>query len=211
MKKNIFLFMAALAVLSQCFVSCAEDSEVENPYADWEARNEHYLDSIVEVARANVDGDWEIYRNYKVNSENVLIGTISQYDTSADETDSIYMRIIEPAETDGISPLYTDTVYVYYRGSLIDGTVFDQNYENDLDTDIYSPTAFALQSSSGYDNLIVGWETALQQMKEGERVMLYIPSDLGYGDSDTDDVPGHSVLIFDLKLESVVHPIGPDD
>ncbi len=211
MKRSIFFLMVVLAVFSQGLVSCVEDTEVENPYVDWQARNEHFLDSIVEVARANVDGDWEIYRNYKVNSENVLVGTISQYDTTADETDSIYMRIIEPADADGISPLYTDTVYVYYRGSLINGTVFDENYENDLNTDIYSPTAFALQSSSGYDNLIVGWETALQNMKEGERVMLYVPSDLGYGDNATDDIPGHSVLIFDLKLESVVHPVGPDD
>ena len=96
---------------------------------------------------------------------------------------------------------------VYYRGKLINGTVFDQNYTGDLDEKIHVPTHFALQANQT-DGLIVGWITALQWMKEGERVELYIPAALGYGTQNQSSIPANSVLIFDLKLEKVIHPDG---
>jgi hypothetical protein len=65
------------------------------------------------------------------------------------------------------------------------------------------------EGTKGYgDGLIVGWITALQYMKEGDRVELYIPSALGYGTQSQSSIPANSVLIFDLKLEKVIHPDG---
>lgn len=122
--------------------------------------------------------------------------------------DSVYMKVLEVGEgSNRISPLYTDTVSVYYRGELINGTVFDQNYSGDLDTEVHVPTHFALQADQT-DGLIVGWITALQYMKEGDRVELYIPSALGYGTQSQSSIPANSVLKFDLKLEKVIHPDG---
>ena len=123
------------------------------------------------------------------------------------------MKVLKVGEgSNRISPFYTDTVSVYYRGKLINGTVFDQNYSGDLDKEVHVPTHFALQakqSSSVFDDgLIVGWITALQYMKEGDRVELYIPADLGYGTQSQSSIPANSVLIFDLKLEKVIHPDG---
>ena len=37
---------------------------------------------------------------------------------------------------------------------------------------------------------------------------LYIPADLGYGTQSQSSIPVNSVLIFDLKLEKVIHPDG---
>ena len=96
---------------------------------------------------------------------------------------------------------------MYYRGELINGTVFDQNYTGDLNTEVHVPTHFALQADQT-DGLIVGWITALQYMKEGDRVELYIPSALGYGTQSQSSIPANSVLKFDLKLEKVIHPDG---
>ena len=64
---------------------------------------------------------------------------------------------------------------------------------------IHVPTHFALQANQT-DGLIVGWITALQWMKEGERVELYIPAALGYGTQNQSSIPANSVLIFDLKF-----------
>ena len=44
----------------------------------------------------------------------------------------------------------------------------------------------------------------LQRMRTGERWTVYLPWDMGYGTSDRDGMPGYSVLVFDIKLESVV-------
>ena len=51
MNKNLFWLIALLFPLSFGFVSCAEDTAVEDPYANWQVRNEHYIDSIADVAQ----------------------------------------------------------------------------------------------------------------------------------------------------------------
>lgn len=225
MNKNLFWLIALLFTLSFGFMSCAEDTTVEDPYANWEDRNVRYLDSIADVARANEIpelnevGKWVIKCNYKISNESSLnpgLGGSSvssnPFETPPSVNDSVYMKVLEVGEGDGNSPLFTDTVSVYYRGELINGTVFDQNYTGDLNTEVHVPTHFALQakqSSSVFgDGLIVGRITALQWMKEGDRVQLYIPAALGYGDQSQSSIPANSVLIFDLKLEKVIHPDG---
>lgn len=49
MNKNLFWLIALLFTLSFGFMSCAEDTTVEDPYANWEDRNVRYLDSIADV------------------------------------------------------------------------------------------------------------------------------------------------------------------
>lgn len=221
MNKNLFWLIALLFTLSFGFMSCAEDTTVEDPYANWEDRNVRYLDSIADVARANEIpelnevGKWVIKRNYKISNGGSLnpglggssVGS-NPFETPPSVNDSVYMKVLEVGEgSNRISPLYTDTVSVYYRGELINGTVFDQNYSGDLDTEVHVPTHFALQADQT-DGLIVGWITALQYMKEGDRVELYIPSALGYVPQSQSSIPANSVLKFDLKLEKVIHPDG---
>lgn len=217
MNKNLFWLIALLFTLSFGFMSCAEDTTVEDPYANWEDRNVRYLDSIADVARANEIpelnevGKWVIKRNYP-GLGGSSVGS-NPFETPPSVNDSVYMKVLEVGEgSNRISPLYTDTVSVYYRGKLINGTVFDQNYTGDLNTEVHVPTHFALQAkqSSGVfgDGLIVGWITASQYMKEGDRVELYIPAALGYGTQGQSSIPANSVLIFGLKLEKVIHPDG---
>lgn len=213
MNKNLFWLIALSFALSFGFVSCAEDTTVEDPYANWDVRNTRYLDSIADVARMH-PGEWEIYCNYKIASESTTPGlgggsvTTNPYETPASANDSVYMKILEAGT--GATPLFTDSVSVYYRGKLINGTVFDQNYTGDLNPEVHVPTHFALQASqtNGGDGLIVGWITALQHMKEGQRVELYIPAGLAYGSQSQTSIPANSMLIFDLKLEQVIHPKG---
>lgn len=221
MNKNLFWLIALLFTLSFGFMSCAEDTAVEDPYANWDDRNVRYLDSIADVARANEIpelnevGKWVIKRNYKISNGSSLnpgLGgssvSTNPFETPPSVNDSVYMKVLEVGKgSNRISPLYTDTVSVYYRGELINGTVFDQNYSGDLDTEVHVPTHFALQADQT-DGLIVGWITALQYMKEGDRVELYIPSALGYGTQSQSSIPANSVLKFDLKLEKVIHPDG---
>ena len=74
MNKNLFWLIALLFTLSFGFMSCAEDTTVEDPYTNWGDRNVRYLDSIADVARANEIpelnevGKWVIKRNYKISN-----------------------------------------------------------------------------------------------------------------------------------------------
>ena len=83
----------------------------------------------------------------------------------------------------------TDVVTVNYKGTLIDGTVFDETKG--------SPIELSL------NNVIKGWTEGLQLIGEGGKIELYIPSNLGYGERATGAIKANSTLIFEIELVKV--------
>ena len=53
-------------------------------------------------------------------------------------------------------------------------------------------------------DLIVGWQIVLTQMVAGDKIMAYIPAEMGYGDKREGNIPGGSTLIFEIHLEGVM-------
>lgn len=96
-------------------------------------------------------------------------------------------KVITPGTGD--SPDINDKVKCHYRGSLINGREFDSSYKRN------EPAVFPV------NGVIKGWTEALQLMKVGAKWMLYVPSDLAYGDQGAGNViePG-STLIFEVEL-----------
>jgi FKBP-type peptidyl-prolyl cis-trans isomerase FklB len=89
-------------------------------------------------------------------------------------------------EGKGPTPKATDSVTVNYEGTFINGTVFDSSKE---------PVTFRL------DQVISGWTEALQEMPVGSTWMLYIPSDLAYGERGMPPtIPPNKTLIFKVEL-----------
>lgn len=92
----------------------------------------------------------------------------------------------------GKQPKAADEVTVHYRGSLVDGSVFDSSYERG------EPATFPV------DGVIPGWVEALQLMKTGAKWELVIPSELAYGKRGAGGViPPHATLIFEVELLSI--------
>lgn len=91
-------------------------------------------------------------------------------------------------EGNGSKPTAESTVSVFYEGTLIDGTVFDGNF------DTKDTISFPL------NGVIPGWTEGLQLMPVGSTYKLYIPSNLGYGSREAGPIPGNSVLIFKIEL-----------
>jgi len=98
-------------------------------------------------------------------------------------------KVITPGS--GASPHPTDTVVVNYRGTLLNGSEFDNSYKRG------EPLSIAP------NNVVPGWKEALSLMKPGAKWEVYIPSDLGYGDSGAGPIPPGSTLIFTIELLSV--------
>lgn len=92
-------------------------------------------------------------------------------------------------KADGAQPKTTDVVSVHYEGRLTDGSVFDSSIERG------SPIELPVSG------VIPGWVEALQLMHVGEKIKLFIPSELAYGaQSPSPAIPANSVLVFDLEL-----------
>ena len=93
----------------------------------------------------------------------------------------------------GKTPGAKDKVTVHYRGTLVDGSEFDSSYSRN------QPATFQA------NQVIAGWQEALQLMKEGSKWQLFIPSELAYGEAGAGSkIRPNSTLIFDIELISVI-------
>lgn len=90
----------------------------------------------------------------------------------------------------GATPSAGDNVKVHYKGTLVDGTEFDSSISKG------EPATFNVSG------VIPGWSEALQKMKVGDKWMLFIPPDLGYGMNPPpgSKIPPGAALIFEVEL-----------
>jgi peptidylprolyl isomerase len=103
-------------------------------------------------------------------------------------------------EGDGPDPQAGELVAVHYRGTLEDGTEFDNSYTRG------QPFTFAL----GRGMVIPGWDEGIALMRVGDKAKLIIPPDLGYGERGAGEViPPNATLIFEVELVSI-QPGAPD-
>lgn len=91
----------------------------------------------------------------------------------------------------GKSVSSSDMVKINYEGKLLDGTVFDSSYDRG------EPVVFPVQG------MIPGFTEGLELMKEGGTYELYIPADLGYGETGTTGIGPNSTLIFKVEMIEV--------
>ena len=93
--------------------------------------------------------------------------------------------IIASGAEEKIAP--EDTVWVNYKGTLIDGTVFDEN----------DSTKFIA------NRVIRGWTEGLGLLGEGGKATLYIPAELAYGERGNRNIEPNSTLIFEVEVLKV--------
>jgi len=102
-------------------------------------------------------------------------------------------KIIKNGE--GKKPLTDSRVIVHYRGTLINGTEFDSSYARGEPIEL------------GLNQVIKGWQEALQLMSVGSKWQVFIPSELAYGERGAGRAIGpNSALIFDVELLSIKDP-----
>ena len=171
-------------------ISCEEDDDDESSeeFENWQQRNDEM------IAQWAADASLQKIKNYTLNEK-----------ATAGNGDCIYVKVLESGTSESITPFLTDTVRIAYRGRLIpsktypEGMVFDQSYYND-----FSWRKSYATSGSGW---IDGIQTALLRMHVGDRWLVHVPYQLGYGSSTSNtSIPAYSNLIFDVALYDVWHP-----
>lgn len=97
-------------------------------------------------------------------------------------------------EGDGASPTENDKVIAHYKGTLLDGTVFDSSYERG------EPATFPV------NGVIQGWQETLKMMKEGATWQILVPANLAYGPRGAGQgspIGPNEALIFDIELIAI--------
>lgn len=104
--------------------------------------------------------------------------------TATEDPSGLYYQVLTPGT--GPYPASTSTVSVNYNGKLLNGSVF-------------APLS---SLTSSLATLIKGWQIGIPHVNAGGRILLIIPSGLGYGNTASGSIPANSVLVFTIDLLS---------
>ncbi|WP_338409589.1 peptidylprolyl isomerase [uncultured Flavobacterium sp.] len=99
-------------------------------------------------------------------------------------------------------------VYINYTGYFYNGDMFDTSYasvaeqygtldQKRKEMNRYQPFPFEYGKKQG---LIPGFIEGLEQMKYGDKAILFIPYNLGYGEAGSGPIPAKTDIIFEVEM-----------
>jgi cyclophilin family peptidyl-prolyl cis-trans isomerase len=119
------------------------------------------------------------------------------------------LQYVVTKKGDGKKPIEGTDIYIHYAGYFEDGSLFDSSYEdvsklygkfdqNRANQNGYAPFPFKYGNLSG---LIPGFLEGINMMSYGDKLTLFIPSNLGYGEKGAGGViPPNTNLIFEVEI-----------
>ena len=117
-----------------------------------------------------------------------FLGTVASLSNADD------LKIETVTEGSGAIAQIGQKVELHYTGKLTDGSVFDSSVKRG------QPFSFTL----GQGQVIKGWEEGILGMRVGEKRILTIPPDLGYGARGAGSaIPPNATLVFEVELLDV--------
>ena len=126
----------------------------------------------------------------KKATEKAAQEALSKLTTGMEKTASgLFYKITKVGE--GAQPEKGAEVTVHYKGTLVDGTVFDSSYQRK------EPIKFSV----GVGQVIPGWDEGILLLNKGAAARFVIPSQLAYGAQGAGGViPPHATLVFEVEL-----------
>ncbi|TDS57515.1 peptidylprolyl isomerase [Myroides indicus] len=108
----------------------------------------------------------------------------------------------------GEAPNIGQDIYVDYSGFFENGTMFDSSNEQlSKDFDIYNPQRAAAKQYipipfkfGAKTGLIPGFIEGIEQMKIGDKAIIFIPAHLAYGERGAGPIPPNTDLVFELEI-----------
>jgi FKBP-type peptidyl-prolyl cis-trans isomerase FklB len=97
-------------------------------------------------------------------------------------------------EGSGDKPALQSMIKAHYAGRLLNGTEFDSSFKR------------GVPFTARITQLIKGWQEVLPMMSTGSRWIVWIPSDLAYGDAGASGgkIPGGATLEFEIELLEIL-------
>ena len=143
------------------------------------------LDRMGEILNGYLSKKQAYKAAYNLAKEEEFLSANAKKENVDTTASGLQYTIIAPGADQKIAP--EDTVWVNYKGTLLDGTVFDEN----------DSTKFVA------NRVIKGWTEGLGLLGEGGKATLYIPAELAYGERGNRNIEPNSTLIFDVEVLKV--------
>jgi FKBP-type peptidyl-prolyl cis-trans isomerase len=178
-------------LIAQGFIAGANVTEPDPTLEAKMPAFQEFIQARVAVAQASAIAAAEAVAAESI-AEGVAFFETLDADPDVQKTDSgLYYKVIESGSEP--FPTMEDTVLVDYKGTLIDGTQFDSSYDRG------APATFPL------NGVVPGFGEGLTKIGAGGKIILYIPSDLGYGNNPRPGGPigPGDTLIFECELREV--------
>ena len=150
--------------------------------------------TALNLSMDNSEESGEMKSTENKNNENTNTNTMNN--TGTKETGEVKeLKIEDLVIGTGAEAVAGKKISVLYKGTLVDGTVFDASSLHGN-----APFEFTL----GAGQVIGGWDQGFSGMKVGGKRRLTIPSDLGYGATGAGaSIPPNAALIFEVELLGV--------
>ena len=127
---------------------------------------------------------------YKLRNEEFLAAKRMEEGVRELQDGVLYRVVNEGAGC--VVPRNNSVVTVHYVGTFINGREFDNSRK------LGYPEAFRVSE------VVDGFRLALLNMHVGDRWMVYIPYEAGYGKRANGNIPGYSTLVFDIELVAIM-------
>lgn len=127
------------------------------------------------------------------HEQNLLDAYIDDNEITVEPT-TTGVYYIELVAGSGDLPSPDAEVTVHYKGSLLDGRVFDE-----------SSAASPLVFNMGSQNILPGFIEGVSKMRKGGKATVIVPWSEGYGAQGSAEgiIPPYSTLVFDLELADI--------
>ena len=179
------------ATIAKGFIAGANATEVDPAIEAKMPAFEAFMQERAAAAQATAAAKAEAVAAESIAAGEAFFAKLAE-DADVEKSESgLHYKVLDPGTGD--KPSMTDSVLVHYKGTLIDGTQFDSSYDRG------APATFRL------DQVVKGFGEGLTKIGAGGKIILYIPSELGYGNSPRPGgviKPGDT-LIFECELLEV--------
>ncbi|WP_299184419.1 peptidylprolyl isomerase [uncultured Aquimarina sp.] len=123
------------------------------------------------------------------------------------------LEILFLEQGNGEQPKQSDMVQVNYQGSFTDGKMFDTNLvEKAREMGLFDQRR--ADHPKGYvpleipyspeAKMIPGFKEGVQQMKVGDKAIIFVPPHLGYGERGRAPIPPNTEMVFELELVGIL-------
>jgi FKBP-type peptidyl-prolyl cis-trans isomerase len=177
--------------IAKGFIAGASDAEVDPAIEAKMPAFEAFINERMAAAQAIAEAEAEVAAAASIAAGKAFFEKLAEDPDVQISESGLHYKVIEPGAD--AKPSLTDSVLVHYKGTLIDGTQFDSSYDRG------APATFRL------DQVVKGFGEGLTKIGAGGKIILYMPSELGYGNSPRPGgaiKPGDS-LIFECELLEV--------